>query len=400
MKTFIPLSAALTLGVLLTSTALVGGAGAQTVTGPSVPANCVQNGIGAMACGSLSAAPGTDSTAIGQQSDTDGTRTTAVGYGASALNINATSVGAQAVANQESATALGTLSGATGLNATAVGAGANANNENATALGRASSAQGVNSTAVGVAAVATADGSIAIGVNSRVGVGANGSVAIGNGSLATESNVVSFGSSDNKRRLVNVGDGIDESDAVTVRQLIQMGQTYGALSNTYTDTKVAGAITTANTYTDTQVAGAKTYTDTQVAGAVTTAKAYTDTQVTTAVATAKSYTDTRVNFAIDQSKLYTDSQIGALSDRMDRRFDAFDSRLKGLGATSAALAGLHPNPSATGPNQLAVAIGGYRGETAFAAGYYRHLGDNVMLSVGVATNDDGASGNLGASFSW
>ena len=45
------------------------------------------------------------------------------------------------------------------------------------------------------------------------------SAAIGQNSVANEANTVSVGSSDNQRRITNVADGVNETDAVNFRQL-------------------------------------------------------------------------------------------------------------------------------------------------------------------------------------
>lgn len=65
---------------------------------------------------------------------------------------------------------------------------------------------------------------IAIGAAARVEGGAHGSLALGNGSLADEEGVVSFGGVGIKRRLVNIANGTADHNAATV------GQLRGALS--------------------------------------------------------------------------------------------------------------------------------------------------------------------------
>lgn len=49
--------------------------------------------------------------------------------------------------------------------------------------------------------------------------GASNSVAIGTGSVASETNTVSFGSPGNERRLTNVAPGINGTDAANMNQL-------------------------------------------------------------------------------------------------------------------------------------------------------------------------------------
>jgi autotransporter adhesin len=59
--------------------------------------------------------------------------------------------------------------------------------------------------------------SVAIGSNTTVG--ADNSVALGSGSVASEANTVSIGSEGNERRIVNLADGVNATDAVTKGQL-------------------------------------------------------------------------------------------------------------------------------------------------------------------------------------
>jgi autotransporter adhesin len=71
-----------------------------------------------------------------------------------------------------------------------------------------------------------------------------------------------------------------------------------------------------------------------------------------------------------------------------------------VGALGAALAGLHPNPRAKGDNHVSAAFGAYRGQPALAAGYFRHIGNQTMFSVGVSTTSKDWSANTGVTFSW
>ncbi|WP_244107352.1 YadA-like family protein [Burkholderia sp. BCC0419] len=85
------------------------------------------------------------------------------------------------------------------------------------ATGMQASALGKNSVAIGSQASATNVDTLAIGSGSRAS-GMN-SVAIGINSVATGANTVSVGDTGATRRLVNVGDGVDGTDAVTMKQL-------------------------------------------------------------------------------------------------------------------------------------------------------------------------------------
>ncbi|RQV08234.1 adhesin [Burkholderia cenocepacia] len=100
-----------------------------------------------------------------------------------------------------------------------VGDGADASGANSSAIGQGSVASGSNSSAVGQGAVASGENSTSLGQGASAT--ASGSVAIGQGSVATEANTVSFGNGteEGNRRLVNIADGINASDAATKGQL-------------------------------------------------------------------------------------------------------------------------------------------------------------------------------------
>ncbi|ACA93772.1 YadA domain protein [Burkholderia orbicola MC0-3] len=87
------------------------------------------------------------------------------------------------------------------------------------ATGQAANPMGTNTVAIGAGANATGNGSLALGTGSR----ANGlnSVAIGFNSVATDANQVSVGDIGNERRISNVADGTEDTDAVNVNQLTE-----------------------------------------------------------------------------------------------------------------------------------------------------------------------------------
>ncbi|HGL5382765.1 YadA-like family protein [Burkholderia orbicola] len=87
------------------------------------------------------------------------------------------------------------------------------------ATGQAANAMGTNTVAIGAGANATGNGSLALGTGSR----ANGlnSVAIGLNSVATEANQISVGDVGRERRISNVADGTEDTDAVNVNQLTE-----------------------------------------------------------------------------------------------------------------------------------------------------------------------------------
>lgn len=115
---------------------------------------------------------------------------------------------------------------------TAIGANAQAKKDNAVAVGNGANVHGNNSSAFGSGAVVgeddgnghhnNADNGLALGANSLVKGTATNSVALGVGSVADEANTVSVGSDTVKRRLTNLADGTQPSDAATYSQLTNL----------------------------------------------------------------------------------------------------------------------------------------------------------------------------------
>ena len=142
------------------------------------------------------------------------------GYNNYVLGNNGTAIGYNALAN-ENAVAIGSSAGAGHLNATAVGQNSNAMDEGATALGQHAWAEVKNATAIGF------NSDVALGGDNSVALGANTQV-VRQDILGTDTHgVVSVGYSGNgygddeafNRRIINVADGINDSDAATFGQV-------------------------------------------------------------------------------------------------------------------------------------------------------------------------------------
>ncbi|MFC0571976.1 YadA family autotransporter adhesin [Paraburkholderia solisilvae] len=83
--------------------------------------------------------------------------------------------------------------------------------------GQDANASGDNAVAIGPFAQATGDNALAMGANARAT--AVNSIAIGAGSSTNQANTFAVGSNTAKRRIVNVADGVNYSDAVTFGQM-------------------------------------------------------------------------------------------------------------------------------------------------------------------------------------
>lgn len=225
---------------------------ASTAWGYSASRNIESNGVASTAFGYETQATGQMSTAFGQRTQATGAQATAFGAGSVASAKNATAFGATSIAGGVDATAFGTQSKAFGENSLAVLGGMTGNGtvsqnpttyvvtvtptesaKGAVALGSNAHAKTDYAYAIGRGAVAEKENSFAIGYNS---ISSNStSLALGNESAAAVDNVISVGhketdvnrdgdafGSELKRRIINVADGIDDSDAATVGQLKEL----------------------------------------------------------------------------------------------------------------------------------------------------------------------------------
>ncbi len=227
---------------------------------------------------------GNFSSAFGAKANANGVDSVAVGYNASANGGHSTIVGTNAYGKGIGSSAFGNSAAATRQNALAVGSGSLSQSENAVAMGANAFANGVDGVALGSkASVDTGGGNsgIAIGATAKAGTaGYTGAIAIGGGaearidgvalgygasaaaqgavalgvrSSATEVNTVSVGSSTLRRRIVNVEDGritASSSDAVTGKQLHAMSERVDGLIK---QDSASGIVRIANSNTGTEV---------------------------------------------------------------------------------------------------------------------------------------------------
>lgn len=151
---------------------------------------------GIMAGGTLdSRNAGTNSIQLGNQARAAGQNSIAFGAGASVTGEN-TEESIQTRAKN---------------NGVAIGYSATAAGFNTTVLGAAAKAQGDNATALGQGTLVTADNSVALGAGSHV--------TTDDIRDSDTNGVVSVGKSDGERRIINVADGVNDSDAATVGQI-------------------------------------------------------------------------------------------------------------------------------------------------------------------------------------
>ena len=194
----------------------------------------------------------TGSIAIGRGSNVRGTSGLAVGIGAtvgtgdnSTVIANGTALGSNAIAGGQNGTAVGEEANVAGDNgaafgyqakadvdSTAIGTNATAGYNGAgesVAIGKDANVQYAQGAAVGNKTEIMADQGTALGYGAQITWNGKNSVALGAGSIANEEDVVSVGRAAGQggnisnpaitRRIVNVADGKDSTDAATVGQL-------------------------------------------------------------------------------------------------------------------------------------------------------------------------------------
>ena len=212
---------------LAVGTSAVAGSKGAIAIGTHAKANY---GLNAMAIGNYSTATGEEAIAAGKEATAGGDYSVAIGAGSDAAADNSIAIGkgAKVEANQggnaDNSIALGVDSLVTGNHSVALGSGATATNSNATAIGDDSHATGGHSSAFGQQSYATAESATALGYNARAT--AKNSVALGAGSIADEEGTISVGRSvkdspqyDFQRRITDVAAGINDFDAVNVKQM-------------------------------------------------------------------------------------------------------------------------------------------------------------------------------------
>ncbi|WP_322051032.1 YadA family autotransporter adhesin [Paraburkholderia bannensis] len=170
-------------------------------------------GNGSIAIGSNSYVPSTApaGTAIGVQSYTSANDAVALGSGSVANVANSLDAvnGSQLYATNVQISNLNqaieniNVSGSEYLATNTSNGAASATGTNSVAAGGGAVASGANSTAIGDTAKATGNNSVALGANS----------------VADQDNTVSVGSQGNERRITNVANGVNATDAVNVGQL-------------------------------------------------------------------------------------------------------------------------------------------------------------------------------------
>lgn len=151
------------------------------------------------------------------QAESLSTFAVAIGNGSKAKISGCVSLGIKAIAESEESVAIGSGSNATGEQTVCIGGGCAAQGNSNTAIGNAAVAIGRGgNTVVGAdAAIGVASNSVSIGTQSHVSGDVDFAVALGAKSVADDDKTVSMGNDKLTRRIVNVTDPINPTDAAT-----------------------------------------------------------------------------------------------------------------------------------------------------------------------------------------
>ena len=163
----------------------------------------------------------TGKNAIGQGTDTIVTGEEAVGIGNKNIITakQAVGFGSENSVSGEESLAVGHNNGVTGTQSLAVGTGNIIKGNHSGAIGDPNIVNGDNSYAVGNNSKIAEGTSDVFVFGNNVNATANDVIALGSGSDASQEHTVSVGSSSQKRRIVNVANGVADSDVATVGQV-------------------------------------------------------------------------------------------------------------------------------------------------------------------------------------
>ncbi len=302
-----------------------------------------------------------------------------------------------------------------------------------------------------------ADKSMAVGNKTAV-FNADNSVALGYGSQVNgESNVLSVGAGPSgygfsvdgapeTRRIINVSDGVKDSDAATKGQMDNAIADAVRVSGDALRGEIGGVYRDARAHTDSQVTAVRDELSRDIIAGTSAAVAYTDAsslalqdeikeKADETVQVSRAYTDKSVRDARKEAKsqaehlsdvlvknrAQTDAAIASntaairnnshrldlteawqkmATERMNNMQEQIKENRKELresAAQSAALAGLF-QPYSVGKFNATAAVGGYRDEQAIAVGVGYRFTENVAGKVAVAAGGSSASWNAGVNF--
>ena len=203
-------------------------------------------GVDNIALGEKSSAVGYRNATIGKESSAFGYRNATIGKESSAFGYNNTASGERSSAfghwnevNGEKSSAFGSQYKVTGEASGAFGVGKTTWNGITGKFDYDYVNEGKDSYMIGnYNRIANgSNNNFILGNNVSIGSGINNSVGLGNGSTVSSSNEVSVGSATLKRKITNVADGTNDSDAATVGQVKNLKNDINNVKNDVNDLK-------------------------------------------------------------------------------------------------------------------------------------------------------------------
>ena len=101
---------------------------------------------------------------------------------------------------------------------------------------------------------------------------------------------------------------------------------------------------------------------------------------------------------LDEQVAANAENIDNLKNNVNHQLNKMDSKVERVGASAAALAGIHYQPMRPGESQIGAGVGTYRSKTAAALGVAYQLNNRVMVQISGSACNDEYMGNLGVSY--
>ena len=366
---------------------------------------------------------GNNSVAFGENNVANGTNSFAGGNNSKAMGWNSFAYGSHAEALTEYTVAIGSQARTTAYDAIAIGNGAYANGESTVVIGRTNTVNAENATVIGsnngtvesghgvvvgynnkvldnskeqlvFGSNSSTRGQGAIAVGTHAQSGAIDALAIGNNTLADNPNAVALGtnsttdtavstaSADIAGKTYNFAGGVaDSTVSIGTTDKAGMG---GVMNYKRTITNVAaGRISDASTDA---VNGSQLHATIQAIndlGGQLHEQEQTINQHSNAIAgNSVSINNIRSNVQDHEGRI---SILEHAQQAIDNRINGIGQRMNKMGASSAALAGLHPlDFNADDKASYAVSYGHYRSANAVAIGAFYRPNERVMIGLGAS----------------
>lgn len=322
---------------------------------------------------------------------------------------------------------------ATGQDAIAIGADALAQGNQSISIGVGNQVTGSHSGAIGDPSYINANDSYAIGNNNtingdgktfiignNVNTSAHNAIILGNDSTSNRDNIVSVGATDKERQIIHVAAGIEDTDAVNVKQMKDADTKVLNDAKSHADAGDKATLVNAKTYTNEREVSIRNdfaLADTKV---LNDAKAHAEAGNKVTLESAKTYTNEREVVirqeyksadaqVLSEAKVYVDTKFIDLenefrdtSNRLAQNIEK-NRELAAEGIAGIAAMSNIPTPAVQGTTSVGLGVGNYDSKSALAIGASHYFENGVAikgsLSSGLNSGKSTAVG-AGVSYSW